>query len=95
MYHLEKGRDIGAFTVTVEEEGPLRASLSIQGQFTKKSSIRQKIQLTAVSKRLDFECHVDWHENRQFLKVEFPFDIDCDYATYETAYGWLVLFFDF
>ena len=32
---------------------------------------------------------VDWHENRKFLKVEFPFDVRSMNATYEIQFGHL------
>lgn len=32
---------------------------------------------------------VDWHENRKFLKVEFPFDVRAMNATYEIQFGHL------
>lgn len=36
---------------------------------------------------LRVECEVEWHECRRFLKVEFPWDIYNDHATYETQFG--------
>lgn len=32
---------------------------------------------------------VEWHENRKFLKVEFPFDVRSMNATYEIQFGHL------
>ena len=30
---------------------------------------------------------VHWHENRKFLKVEFPLDVVSDHVTYESQFG--------
>ncbi|CAG8553501.1 2475_t:CDS:10 [Acaulospora morrowiae] len=90
IYHLQKGRDAGlGGTVKIYDNGPLRASLILETKLSKKSSLRQIISLSVFSQRLDFETVVNWDENRQFLKVEFPFDINCDYATYETQFGFI------
>src|SRR5262245_49871113 len=51
----------------VVEEGPLYAALEVSYQLTPKSTMKQKIALTALSPRLDFTCEVDWHENREIL----------------------------
>jgi len=45
--------------------------------------------LSAISPRLEFDCEVDWQENRKFLKVDFPVEVRSDYATYETQFGTL------
>ncbi|KAJ1977602.1 Glycoside hydrolase, 38 vacuolar alpha mannosidase [Dimargaris cristalligena] len=89
IYHQEKGRDAGPGQVTVGEEGPLLGSLTVKCQLTPTSTCQTTISLTAVSRRLDFDCSVDWHENRRILKVEFPLDITSDVATYETQFGWV------
>lgn len=51
------------------------------------SSIRQKIWMYSNSRRIDFETDVDWNENHQLLKIEFPFDIHTDEAVYEIQCG--------
>ncbi|GBC03648.1 hypothetical protein RclHR1_05230010 [Rhizophagus clarus] len=89
IYHLQKGHEAGLGTVKIIETGPLRASLLLESKISKTSTLRQVISLTAVSPRIDFDTTVDWDENRQFLKVEFPFDIYNDYATYETQFGFI------
>ncbi|PKY21567.1 hypothetical protein RhiirB3_409571 [Rhizophagus irregularis] len=89
IYHLQKGHEAGLGTVKIIESGPLRASLLLESKISKTSTLRQVISLTAVSRRIDFDTTVDWDENRQFLKVEFPFDIYNDYATYETQFGFV------
>ncbi|CAG8501332.1 3725_t:CDS:10, partial [Dentiscutata erythropus] len=84
------GRDVGlGGTVKIIEQGPLRSVLLLETNLSETSKLYQKIILTVASRRLDFETRVDWNENRQFLKVEFPFDIYSDFATYETQFGFI------
>ncbi|ORX86316.1 hypothetical protein K493DRAFT_269045 [Basidiobolus meristosporus CBS 931.73] len=87
IYHLEKWDYAGKGEVKLLEEGPIRGVLEVKYQLTPRSTCIQRIILDASSSRLDFECEVEWNENRQFLKVEFPFDISSDFATYETQFG--------
>lgn len=49
------------------------------------SRLQQSIQLNG--EILEVETEVEWHETYQFLKVEFPVDIVCDHASYETQFG--------
>ena len=37
--------------------------------------------------RIDFETKVNWHQQRQLLKVSFPVEINTDVATYEIQFG--------
>ena len=39
------------------------------------------------SLRLEFDCLIDWREDRVALKVEFPWSLTADNATYETQFG--------
>ncbi|KAL1924955.1 uncharacterized protein VTP21DRAFT_4609 [Calcarisporiella thermophila] len=87
IYHLEKFRTITNGSIKIQERGPLRSSLELSVQLSERSTLKQTIVLTAISRRLDFETEIEWNENRQFLKVEFPLDITADYATYETQFG--------
>ncbi|KAJ3051806.1 Glycoside hydrolase, 38 vacuolar alpha mannosidase [Rhizophlyctis rosea] len=89
VYHLEKGWDAGVGTLEVLEKGPLRAVLQVKHPLTKHSTLTQKIIINARSKLIEFDTHVDWHENRKFLKVEFPVNITQDIATYETQFGYI------
>ncbi|KAI9591192.1 galactose mutarotase-like domain-containing protein [Syncephalis fuscata] len=89
IYHLAKGREISSGTVSINEVGPLRASLLVEYNISPTSRGKQVIVLNANSSRLDFENEVDWNENRQMLKVEFPVDIHSDFATYETQFGYI------
>jgi alpha-mannosidase len=51
------------------------------------SQMKQYVTLDAVSSRLEFNCSVEWHENRKFLKVEFPLAVHNDFATYSSQFG--------
>ncbi|KAJ1651151.1 Glycoside hydrolase, 38 vacuolar alpha mannosidase [Dispira simplex] len=89
VYHLEKGRDVPPGEVQLTDSGPLVGSLVVNYHLGTASTCRQVISLSAISPRLDFECTVDWHENRRILKAEFTVDITSDVATYETQFGWV------
>jgi alpha-mannosidase len=49
--------------------------------------MRQTIRLDAGAARLEFHCHVDWHEDRRALKVRFPVAVHAQRATYEMQFG--------
>ncbi|KAJ2656985.1 Glycoside hydrolase, 38 vacuolar alpha mannosidase [Coemansia sp. RSA 1200] len=88
IYSLEKFKSLdGGVQVSIGERGPLVASLSVTVPISEQSVLRQTISLSSISPRLDFDCNVDWHENRKCLKVSFTWDIYSDMATYETQYG--------
>ena len=38
---------------------------------------------------MSFSSQVDWHESHKFLKVEFPFNIRSQHATYDIQFGHL------
>ena len=38
---------------------------------------------------MSFSSQVDWHESHKFLKVEFPFNIRSQQATYDIQFGHL------
>ncbi|KAG2194972.1 hypothetical protein INT47_002828 [Mucor saturninus] len=87
IYHLEKFKIVEDGSVQILEQGPLRCSLLVEKRLSATSQLRQIVVLSAVSRRLDFETEVDWNENRQFLKVEFAWDILTDNVNYECQYG--------
>ncbi|KAI9362490.1 glycosyl hydrolases family 38 N-terminal domain-containing protein [Zopfochytrium polystomum] len=89
VYHLEKGWNAGIGVITIEEAGPVRVVLKVVHAITKNSTVEQRIILTAASSRIDFDTTVKWDENRVFLKVEFPLNVLCDYATYESQFGYI------
>ncbi|KAJ2780731.1 Glycoside hydrolase, 38 vacuolar alpha mannosidase [Coemansia javaensis] len=88
IYSMEKFAEQPAAEVTVADAGPLVASACVQVPIGKGSSrLKQWVSLSATSPRLNFDCEVDWHENRKCLKVGFTWDIHSDYATYDTQFG--------
>ncbi|MCL5994751.1 MAG: alpha-mannosidase [Chloroflexi bacterium] len=90
VFHLEKRYEVGpAKSMRVIEGGPLRASIEVTYDLSANSTLKQIISLTATSPRLDFANEVEWHERHKFLKVEFPFDLRAQEATYEIQFGHL------
>lgn len=88
VYHRETRRECpGATSWQVVEAGPLRATVEFEYQITPTSTLRQQVILTATAPYLEFSCEVDWHECEKFLKVEFPTNLNADYATYEVQFG--------
>jgi alpha-mannosidase len=87
VFHLEKPLPTGsARSVKIVETDPLRAMIEIVIDLTPTSSLRQKVSLTAISPRLDFDTACSWNERHKFLKVEFPFHLRADHATYEMQF---------
>jgi alpha-mannosidase len=88
VFHLEKRKEVqGAVRAEVLEQGPLRAMIRFEYQLSSASSLMQTVSLTCTSEYVEFDTTVDWHEQRQFLKVEFPLSVHSSQATYETQYG--------
>lgn len=71
------------------EEGPLRVSIEFSLRISEHSSLKQIVSLDAAAPYVKFHTKVKWHENRKFLKVEFPFDVHSMNATYEIQFGHL------
>jgi alpha-mannosidase len=88
IYHQEKivAEPVATSTELVEN-GPLRAALRTVYPLGPSSRMTQRISLTALGARLDFDCEVDWHEERRLLKVEFPWAVRAMHATYEVQFG--------
>ncbi|KAH9525275.1 Alpha-mannosidase 2C1 [Bulinus truncatus] len=89
-YHLEtrkplltpiqrvmKGEHLNSVRITLE------TSLKISDQ----SYLRQEIVLDADSPYLVFNTEVTWHENRKFLKVEFPTTVHANEASFDIQSG--------
>ena len=75
-----------ASSVTVIEQGPLRATLEIKRQILH-SSYTQRLSLTYNSPRLDITTEIDWQERHTLLKVAFPTPILSPVATHEIQWG--------
>ncbi|XP_061176887.1 alpha-mannosidase 2C1-like [Saccostrea echinata] len=88
-YHLETRKPIVTSIKPAEvlDSGPLRVSVVIQLKISDQSSIEQVISLDAGSPYLRCHTKVKWHENRKFLKVEFPTSVHSMNATYEVQFG--------
>ena len=52
-----------------------------------KSVFTQEIMLTAGSSRVDFNTHIDWHEDHVLLKAAFPVDIKSENLTCDIQFG--------
>ena len=81
---VEKIEGVEAFQLI--EAGPIRVGLLVKHRY-RNSTITQKIYLYHNSKRLDFDTHVDWHEQHILLKVAFPVDILSPTATFDIQWG--------
>ncbi len=69
----------------VRVDGP-RAML-IQVYSHGSSTLRQQVELTAHSRRLDFVTHVDWQESGKMLRTSFPVAVFSTEATCEIQFG--------
>ncbi|KAI7866274.1 glycosyl hydrolases family 38 N-terminal domain-containing protein [Spinellus fusiger] len=88
IYHLQKYKQIeGSKNLEIISAGPYKAELKLRQEISKKSYISQIISLTCIGERIEFSNTVEWYESHQFLKVEFPWDLVSDYATYDIQYG--------
>ena len=76
----------GVDSITVLEQGPLRAVVEIKRTY-RSSQIHQKIALYHDSKRIDFDTWVDWHEHHTLLKTAFPVNIMSPTATFDVQWG--------
>ncbi len=76
----------GVDSITVLEQGPLRAVVEIKRTY-RSSQIHQKIALYHNSKRIDFETWVDWHEQHTLLKAAFPVNVMSPAATFDVQWG--------
>lgn len=87
-FYDEVGEDLHTpATVTVVEDGPVRATLRVDRALTPRARMVQLIRLEANSRRIDFETTIDWQEEHALLKVAFPLAIYSARATYEIQYG--------
>ncbi len=75
-----------ASSITISEEGPLRASVTIKRRILN-SEYTQQIALAHNSPRLDITTEIDWRERHIFLKAAFPVDVLAPTATYEIQWG--------
>jgi alpha-mannosidase len=86
IYHLDQCTPLDG-VAKVEKQNEMMCVIEVTVKISARSTIKQRVILKAASPILEFETRVDWDENRKFLKVEFPFDVVSDVASYECAYG--------
>jgi alpha-mannosidase len=87
-FHLETRRPAApARAARVMRSDPLRCELAFEYRIGRSSTMTQVVRLDADSRRLEFHCHVDWHEAQTFLKVAFPINARAMNATYEMQFG--------
>lgn len=87
IYYQEKMKEITDLTgCTVTEKGPVRTVIQFTWSYNR-SMITQNMVLYADNPRIDFETHIDWHEQDQLLKAAFAVDVRATEATYDIQYG--------
>jgi len=90
VFYLEKPHALeDRAKLQLIENGPLRATIRIERPIGTHSRLSQHIQLSCCSPRMDFETHLDWHGDRQLLRVLFPTILRSDFASYDTQFGYL------
>jgi alpha-mannosidase len=72
---------------TVEETGPVRASVRLEIPIGRASMLTQWIRLYADSPILHFDTMVDWREDCVMLRTNFSVGLRARYATYGTQFG--------
>ncbi len=75
-----------AHSITVKEQGPLRAEIEIRRRVLS-SEYTQNIALSFNSARVDITTNIDWRERHILLKAAFPVEILSPVATYEIQWG--------
>ena len=87
IYYQEKMKQISQLrSAELLECGPLRAVVRFSWTFMD-STIEQDLIVYAGSRRLELDTRVDWHEQRNLLKVAFPVAIRSVEATYDIQFG--------
>jgi alpha-mannosidase len=71
---------------SLEQKGPLEASIRVERQFHG-ASIEQHYRLCSGSKRLEIETRIRWQGRRTLLRARFPFALRSHEAWFETAFG--------
>lgn len=86
-YYREKAyypETCGHFEIRGEDTESLELYLRWKYQ---SSSIEETVRLYKGSRRIDIIAEIDWQESRQFLKAEFPVDINSREAVFDIPYG--------
>jgi alpha-mannosidase len=87
FYYEDKFEDITQLDkIEVIEEGPISGAVEMTRSFGS-SKIKQKMVIYSDIPRIDFQTWVHWHEERKFLKVAFPVDVNTSKGRYEIQFG--------
>jgi alpha-mannosidase len=73
-------------TVSVVEQGPVRAALRITHHY-RDSTIEQDMIVYDQAPRIDFVTRADWQARQVMLKAAFPVEVLAPQATYEIQFG--------
>ncbi|SGZ57524.1 CIC11C00000004730 [Sungouiella intermedia] len=96
LYSFQKYKYLEGGEVISVTSNPLESKLVVKHDISSLSSILTTISLAGITtdssitqnNYVKFSCHVDWHENAKFLKVQFPTTITTPpSALYETQFG--------
>ncbi|OUS67635.1 alpha-mannosidase [Paenibacillus sp. MY03] len=87
LFYQQKMREMTDFKgAELMEVGELRAVVRFRWGYMD-SVLEQDMIVYSGSRRIDYATRVDWHEQRQLLKVAFPVDIRAVEATYDIQFG--------
>ncbi|KAL9623961.1 MAG: hypothetical protein Q9160_001714 [Pyrenula sp. 1 TL-2023] len=92
VYHLNSRKELQSGKTRIVEESPYRVSVETETKISEQSWIKTTISLSAnvednIPSYVEMESEVEWHEDKNFLKVEFPVDVVNTEASYETQFG--------
>lgn len=68
---------------------PMDANYIRTGKIGKASSIIQKIIIHHDEAIIDFDTEIDWHEDHQILRAQFPVALDASHAVYDIPFGFV------
>lgn len=71
---------------TLTEQGPLRYTYEIERDYLD-STIHQTIHFYAHTGRIDFVTKVNWQQQQQLLRAEFPVDVHATKANFDIQFG--------
>jgi len=94
VYHLDSRSELTPSTTSITEQSAYLCSVTTATKISEKSSIRTTVSLRAAHPGepekitpIEVTADVVWHEDKKFLKVEFPVDVRNTSASYECQYG--------
>jgi alpha-mannosidase len=71
----------------IVERGPVRAAIEFTRKIGNASTMKQRVQLAANGRFVEFTTHVDWHDSHKLLRAHHAVDVHADHATYEIQFG--------